>query len=104
MSTARGTWKAFERKVANLLGGTRTPLSGGNSKHTRGDVIHKKWYVECKLSGKTGLMLKQWDKEWIEARKHALEEDKTPMFVFQPKGSKEPMVVMRFKDFVEAIE
>ncbi len=46
--TSRETWKAMERKVAKLLGGIRTPLSGINSGHTGADVIHPYFFVECK--------------------------------------------------------
>ena len=33
-------WKKRERDVAQYFNGTRTPLSGGNGKVTRADVIH----------------------------------------------------------------
>ena len=47
--TARNTWKQRERDVAEFFHGQRNPLSGGNSKHTRADVIHDRLYIECKL-------------------------------------------------------
>ena len=39
--TARRTWKQRESDVAAFFNGERTPLSGGNSKITRSDVIHE---------------------------------------------------------------
>jgi len=42
------TWKAVERRIAKVLGGKRNPLSGSSSRHTSGDVIHDKYYVEIK--------------------------------------------------------
>ena len=39
--TARRTWKKRESNVADFFQGQRTPLSGGNSKITRSDVIHE---------------------------------------------------------------
>ena len=33
-------WKRREREVASYFNGIRTPLSGGNSKVTKADVIH----------------------------------------------------------------
>ena len=51
--TARRTWKNRESLVAEFFNGTRTPLSGGNSKVTRADVIHDELFVECKLKKKT---------------------------------------------------
>ena len=38
-------WKQRERKVADFFGGQRTPLSGGNGKITRADVIHDKLFI-----------------------------------------------------------
>ena len=53
-------WKQRERKVAQFFGGQRTPLSGGNGKITRADVIHDKLFIECKLRAKhTAVTL--WD-------------------------------------------
>ena len=42
------SWKRAERVVAKTVGGQRNPLSGRNSRHTGGDVIHPKLYVEVK--------------------------------------------------------
>ena len=50
--TARRTWKKRESNVANFFQGQRTPLSGGNSKVTRSDVIHDDLFIECKLKKK----------------------------------------------------
>lgn len=46
MSSKR--WKAVEGELAKMFGSTRTPLSGGNSKHTRSDTLHKRYFVEIK--------------------------------------------------------
>ena len=45
-------WKKRERDVANYFNGKRTPLSGGNGKVTRADVIHEELFIECKLRAK----------------------------------------------------
>jgi len=58
--TARRTWKQRESDVANFFKGERTPLSGGNSKVTRADVIHDKLFVECKLK-KKHTVVTLWD-------------------------------------------
>ena len=53
-------WKKRERDVANYFNGKRTPLSGGNGKVTRADVIHEDLFIECKLRAKhTAISL--WD-------------------------------------------
>jgi len=41
-------WKSVEGEIARWFGSTRTPLSGGNSKHTRSDTLDKRFFVECK--------------------------------------------------------
>lgn len=43
-------WKVNDLEVAKDHGVERTPLSGGNSKITRGDIIHPLLYVECKTT------------------------------------------------------
>lgn len=42
------TWKGRERKTAKDFGSERTPLSGGNSKHTRSDSLHPQLFIEHK--------------------------------------------------------
>ena len=39
------TWKARERQVARFFNTNRTPLSGGSSRHTRSDSLHKDLFV-----------------------------------------------------------
>ena len=64
-------WKKRERDVANYFNGKRTPLSGGNGKVTRADVIHKDLFIECKLRAKhTAISL------WDDTAKLAKEEGK----------------------------
>jgi len=43
-------WKNVERRIARKFGTERTPLSGGNSRHTRSDSLHKDIYMEQKYS------------------------------------------------------
>ena len=67
-------WKKRERDVANYFNGKRTPLSGGNGKVTRADVIHEELFIECKLRAKhTAISL------WDDTAKLAKEEGKTPV-------------------------
>lgn len=49
--TSSGTWKSFERKVAEDFGTTRAPLSGMIKAITNSDTLHPHIYVECKLRG-----------------------------------------------------
>lgn len=50
MSTARGTWKQSERRVAKKLGARRQPLSGSSGRNdiTTSDTTHERLYVEVK--------------------------------------------------------
>jgi hypothetical protein len=103
--TARNTWKSFERRVANALGGTRNPLSGTNSKHTAGDVIHNKYYVEVKLRSELCAFLKKEFLETLEETEaNAKQENKEWLLVFKKKGSAKEYVLMDFKRFVEVLK
>ena len=69
------TWKGRERTVNTYFGGRgRTPLSGGASKHTRGDIIHPKLFVENKLRRKHSTV-----KLWDQVDKLAALENKFPI-------------------------
>ncbi len=92
--TARGTWKAFERTVAHFFGGERTPLSGGNSKITRADVIHDKLFIECKYRQSFAL-LKTWDK----AKEMAQKEGKTPVLAIKRANEDGWFIVIHCDDF-----
>lgn len=67
------SWKNFEREVAKFFGGQRNPLSGGHSKHTRGDIIHPELYGENKYSQ----MVPLW-REYNKLRKRKGAEKKIP--------------------------
>ena len=78
--TARRTWKQRESDVAKFFHGQRTPLSGGNSKITRSDVIHDELFIECKLKKKHSVV-SLWDETKILAKK----EGKTPVIALCEK-------------------
>jgi hypothetical protein len=64
-------WKEFERRVARAFGTERTPLSGGNSKHTHSDTLHPELYIECKSNFQHPL-LREWGKHKARARRFGL--------------------------------
>jgi len=74
-------WKRAERNAAHLIGGIRTPLSGGNSKQTRADVIHPVIYLEMKYR-KSFAVVEQMRREEEKAKK----EGKVAVLGFQQKG------------------
>jgi hypothetical protein len=49
------SWKATERRCAKFFGSERTPLSGGNSKHTRSDSLSPHIFIESKSSKKSAI-------------------------------------------------
>ena len=89
-------WKARERQIARFFNGTRNPLSGGNSRHTRGDVIHEKLYVEIK-SRKKHSAVSLWDETKVLADR----EGKTPVVVLAEKGRPGFWILCHSDDFVK---
>ena len=77
-------WKKRERDVASYFSGTRTPLSGGNGKVTRADVIHEDLFIECKLRAKhTAVSL--WD-DTAKLAKEDPSSDVVSVYIEGPGG------------------
>ena len=74
-------WKKRERDVAGFFNGMRTPLSGGNGKVTRADVIHDSLFIECKLRAKHTVV-----SLWDDTAKLAKVEGKTPVIEKKKKN------------------
>ena len=74
-------WKKRERDVAGYFNGMRTPLSGGNGKVTRADVIHDSLFIECKLRAKHTVVTL-----WDDTAKLAKLEGKTPVIALCEKN------------------
>jgi hypothetical protein len=75
------TWKARERQIAAFFGAERTPLSGGNSKHTCSDTLHETLFIEQKHR-KRHSVVTLWDK----TKKLAAKEGKTPVVTLTEHG------------------
>ena len=87
------TWKAVERRVAGFFGSTRNALSGGNSKMTRSDSLHKKLFIECKHSKASTL--------WTLFKKTlpmAKNENKTPVICTHLKGAQGFLITVHSGD------
>ena len=67
--------------VASYFNGQRTPISGGNGKVTRADVIHQDLFIECKLRAKHTVVSLCDD-----TAKLAKEEGKTPVIALCEKN------------------
>ena len=76
------TWKNRERSVAKWFGASgRTPLSGGNSGHTRSDTLHESLFIEHKHRRRWSLVT-LWNKVFRLARL----EDKIPVITISEHG------------------
>lgn len=93
------TWKKTERRVAAYWHTERVALSGGNSKITRSDTMHKRLFVETKYRKKHSAVT-LWDK----TRALAKLESKTPVVALVEKGRPGFWVLVHSDDLVEVAE
>lgn len=89
----RNTWKQGERRIARMFGSERTPLSGGNSKHTRSDSLHDKLFIEIKHRKNQVA-----EKIWNEVKENAKTEKKIPLIILIKKNHPEPLILCRLSD------
>lgn len=92
----KNTWKGGERRIAAMFESKRTPLSGGNSGHTRSDTLHKELFIEVKHSKKYPL-----EKLVTKTFKEAKNEGKMPFLVFLKLNNSEPLILCKLKDLKE---
>jgi len=90
-------WKAFERKVAKILGGKRIPSSGA-APGFKGDVEHPLFFIECKWGKHIPKTIIEW---YLKAKEQAKKESKIPIVVMKPKGKHEEYVVISLTDFAK---
>lgn len=75
-------WKQRERGVARFFGARgRTPLSGGNSGHTRSDTLHERLFIEHKHRVRHAI-INLWDR----IKPLAMKEGKAPVVTLSVKG------------------
>ena len=92
-------WKRAERMAAALFGGLRNPLSGSNSHHTAGDVIHPSLYVEVKHRQRQAVVSLMRD-SMVDAKK----EGKLPVLVVSEPGAKWSLVCVKNTDLVKFVD
>lgn len=95
----RSTWKRGESKVARFFGTERTPLSGGNSKITRSDILHEKLFVEVKHLSKMAV----W-KLFEGVKEKAIKERKKPVLALKQKGKAGFIICIHSKDFNQILK
>lgn len=96
------TWKDVERKVANLLGGARIPLSGRNNMGQVGDVDLVGFDIEVKSGRQVPMAVVGW-LHVIRELARVEGEGKLPVLVMQPKGSPGRIVVLDLDDFARIL-
>lgn len=89
----RNTWKSRERKIAAEFGTTRTPLSGGNSGHTRSDSLHDTLFIEVKGRQRHAAV-----KLYDETRELARREGKVPTLALWEPGRQGYLIVIDPRD------
>ena len=89
-------WKFLEHKIAKLFGTSRTPLSGGNSRHTRSDTLHPDFFVSCKYSQTCAIQTL-----FVEENTKAVKEDKIPVLALQRARANNSLICVSHLDLVE---
>ncbi|MGI9049254.1 MAG: hypothetical protein ACR2GU_07770 [Rubrobacteraceae bacterium] len=93
-------WKACERKIAELLGGVRVPVTGRQRGATP-DVEHPSLSIEVK-SRKT---LPAWLLDALEQAKAASEDGRLPVAVLHQDRTQyaDSLCVLRLEDLVKLV-
>ncbi len=99
MTTHSRTWKRAEQKIARLFGARRTPLSGSNSGHTAGDVIHDRLMIEVKYRASHALMTL-----WRKVNRQARTEGKTPVVALVEKHKPGALLVIHTDDLQAVLD
>ena len=89
-------WKACERKVAALLGGTRIPVSGRSRGHSP-DIHHERFSIEVKSRRK----LPAWLEDAMSQAEASAKNGQLPVAVLHQDGRKyrDSFVVLRLRNF-----
>jgi hypothetical protein len=93
------SWKDVERRIAKSWGTNRTPLSGGNSGHTRSDTLHKDVYIEVKHRQEFSVV-----NLWEDTKKKADKEHKVPIVALHRKGSQNVLYLIEEDDLLLVVE
>ena len=94
-------WKSCERRIAELLGGRRVPVSG----RTRGDcpdVEHPILSIECKSRKK----LPAWIEDAMKQAEASAKDGRLPVVVLHQDRAPyaESLVVLRLEDFASRLK
>lgn len=96
-------WKRLEREVVPVLGTKRrTPLSGGNSGHTRADNIDDELFIECKYGSRIGVCKLFYETRDL-ARKEG-DDGKVPVLIHKERGRHGFLVTCHIDDLPKVAE
>ena len=90
------TWKGRERQIAAFFGTKRTPLSGGNSGHSRSDSRHPRLFLEDKHR-KRHAVISLWDETKVLAEK----EEKIPVVALTQHGRPGFWIMVHSSDLLD---
>ena len=94
------TWKDVERRIALRFGARgRTPLSGGNSGHTRSDTLHDSLFIEVKHRKSYSIF-----SLFREVKSLAKKERKVPIIILHETSSRDYLVVCELSDLKKVSE
>ena len=90
-------WKSCERRVAELLGGERVPVSGRGRGHSP-DIRHEHLSIEVKNRKR----LPAWVENAMRQAEACAQEGQLPLVVLHQDGQRyqEALLVMRLKHLV----
>jgi len=89
------SWKSFERRIADGLGGRRIPVSESLQRETdQGDVAHPIFFIECKK--RKNISIPAW---WRQTEDKAKALRKIPLLCISSERFERPVVIMNFRDF-----
>jgi len=92
-------WKETERKIAKSIGTTRTPLSGGNSGHTRSDTLDDKLFIEVKCRNRFYVL-----SLYRQTAEMAGKENKIPVLALKENYQRGELAVIDWDFFVKLWE
>jgi len=100
--TCRSTWKGLERKTAQVLGGERIPCSGVSGIKLKGDVLHDRFFIECKYRSHF-YVYRVFKKAKEQASKIKKHPPLIPLVILKEKYEQGELVVLGLEDFQKLI-
>lgn len=91
-------WKRFEQDVARIFEGQRVPCSGITGSTLKADVLHEKFFIECKA--RENIASVEWLRETVEKAKPV---KKIPVLVMRENRLHGMFVMLTMEDFQKLV-